>query len=144
MLLVLFSIGDTEYCMDAEKVEGVVPSLTVVRDSRYPAIDGYLTYCDQQVPVVDLCWHVLERHCVRDLSTRILIVRHSRHKPFFVGFRAEKMREYMEIEEEKWQSYRVGEQQGIFNAYQVLLNDKYYNFLDTDILLNTIDICYAS
>ena len=79
MLFVLFQLGKNRYALEASRVVEVVPLLALKPFPQAPrGVAGIFVYRGQPVPALDLCELTLGRPALEHLSTRILIVQHSK------------------------------------------------------------------
>lgn len=79
MLFVLFQLGKNRYALEASRVVEVLPLLALKRFPQSPrGVAGIFVYRGQPVPAIDLCELTLGRPALEHLSTRILIVQHSK------------------------------------------------------------------
>jgi len=75
MAQVLFYIGDDRYALECRQVIEIVPRVALRRVPRAPhAVAGLMNYRGAAVPVIDVCRLMLDRPCMQQLSSRIIIV----------------------------------------------------------------------
>ncbi len=102
MLYAQFFVDEDRYIISAKDIVEIVP---VVPLKKVPMLPNYavglMNYHGHQVPVIDLCYLLLNRACRKKLSTRIILVSRSGRsgKSITLGFMVEKATEMITIDE---------------------------------------------
>ncbi len=105
MLYAQFFVNEDRYVISAKDIVEIIP---VVLLKKLPMLPNYaaglMNYHGYQVPVIDLCYLLLNRACQKKLSTRIILVNRSGSsgKSMTLGFMVEKSTEMITIDENQY------------------------------------------
>lgn len=105
MLYVQIFLDDHRYILPASNVVEIVPGVSLTPQQKLPEyISGLCNYRGISVPVIDVCELFLERPCSKKLSTRIILVKASRHdeKNKLIGLMVERATETLKIDDESF------------------------------------------
>ncbi len=101
MLLVLFTLGDQRYGLDAAVVELIVPALPLRAVPGTPAaVAGVFSFHGAVTPVIDLAQLTLGRPARAALSSRFIVARYTATEggaEHFLGLLAESVNEVRDI-----------------------------------------------
>lgn len=102
MLYAQFFVDEDRYVISVKDIVEIVP---VVQLKIVPMLPNYaaglMNYHGSQVPVIDLCYLLLNRACRKKLSTRIILVNRGEGsgKSMTMGFMVEKATEMITVDE---------------------------------------------
>ncbi|NOY62018.1 MAG: chemotaxis protein CheW [Gammaproteobacteria bacterium] len=105
MVLLLFSIGDEQYGIEAKCIVEVIPCISVKRIPKTPAyLSGIFNFRGVSVPVVDISYLCIRKHAQRYISSRIILVHYtagsgSEHT---LGLLAERVTETLKVDEDQF------------------------------------------
>jgi chemotaxis-related protein WspB len=99
MLLVLFTLGEQRYGLDAAVVELIVPALPVrAVPGTPPAVSGIFSFRGQVTPVIDLIQLTLGRPARPALGSRFIITRYPLGgQEHFLALHAESVNEVRDV-----------------------------------------------
>jgi chemotaxis-related protein WspB len=101
MLLVLFTLGDQRYGLDAAVVELIVPALPLrAVPGTPPAVAGVFSFHGAVTPVIDLARLTLGRPARAALSSRFIVARYAVMEggtKHFIGLLAESVNEVRDV-----------------------------------------------
>lgn len=100
MLTVMFHLGEESFAINAERVEIIIPALTLRAVPGAPAyVAGRFEYRGRIVPVIDLGQLILKRALKPGLSSRYLLIRYQKHdgSKALLGLWAERVTETLEV-----------------------------------------------
>ena len=113
MLYIQFHVNNNRYAISAEQVVAVVPIVSLHTIPKVPEyIVGLMNYHGDSIPVVDVTCLMEGRTIHKNLSTRIVLVSITTigNKRKIIGLMAEKLTEFMRIEESRFKESGVKHQ----------------------------------
>lgn len=113
MLYIQFSVNKNRYAISAEHVVAVVPLVALHTLPKVPDyVSGLMNYHGESIPVVDVTCLMEGRTTKKNLSTRIVLVSiHGKeNQKRIIGLMAERLTEFMRIDESRFRSSGVKHQ----------------------------------
>lgn len=106
MLVLLLSLGDARYGLDAQHVVEVLPAVPLrALPHAGPGIAGLLAHRDGTLPVIDLVALATGHPSAPRLSTRVVLVRWpTSDGPRLLGVLAESVTDTVELPDDVWQA----------------------------------------
>ena len=140
MLLLLFTIGDERYGIEAVRVIEVWPLLPLKPIHRTPDYIAGIANCRKQlVPVIDISKLYINRAVFNRISTRIILikVKGAHGDEHLVGLMAECVTDTVNVDCSSIASISVKSEEGGVIGEELLINDQLIQKINVDELLST-------
>ena len=138
MLLLLFTIGDDKYGIEATLVREVWPLLPLKPIHRTPDyIAGFVSNRGQVIPVIDISKLYLNKQASNRISTRIIIIniKGLNTEEHILGIIAEHVTDTVKIENADVVSVGIKSENGCLIGQELLINDQLIHKVNVDELL---------
>ena len=138
MLLLLFTIGENRYGVEATQVQEVWPLLPLKPVHRTPDyIVGLLSSRGEIVPVVDISKLYVNKPVSNLISTRIILIKlsGSNGKEHTLGILAEHVTDTIKIDELTAKSINVKSKNGTLVGEEFLVDDQLIQKINIDELI---------
>ncbi len=140
MLLLVFCLGDDRYAIETGRVVEVIPQVTLRKLPHAPdSVAGLFNYRGRVVPVIDLCALTQGRPCRSRLSTRVVLIRHTREGDaveHVLGLMAERVTETLKASEEDLTHSGVAVERAPYLGKILMDADGMIQILDVERLLS--------
>jgi len=138
MLLLLFTIGENRYGIEATQVKEVWPALPLKPVHRTPDyIAGLISSGEKIIPVLDISKLYVNEPVVNRISTRIILIKIKglNGKEHTLGVLAEHVTDTVKIDEYAIKSISVKSEEGSLVGEEFLIEDQLIQKINVDELL---------
>ena len=129
------------YTIKCERVREIAPMVNLKAVPHAPEyFAGYFNYRGSVVPVIDLCWLIEGRPCLKRLSTRIILVDYLRKNstPYILGLIAERVTETVMKPDDSFMKPGLTSDKASFLGGIVMEQKQMIQYIDLDKLPNCI------